>query len=401
MSTNHLLLIAADERLHDELRSALATMGERAPVATYVYEARPGIEMARDRSPSLILIEFPRDHSQLRGLTSELAAAAPAAKIAAAYGTDGAGASNGQVDGTAFIEGLRCGVGDFMRRPLSTIDLAQWINRMTGASSAAQRRWGTVVSFVSNKGGVGKSTLSINTAVGVAQRWPARTLLIDASLQLGVAAATLDLDSTSTIADAARERERLDETMLRDMVAVHDSGLHVLVAPRDAVEATHVDEAAVSRIVNIARRAYDFVIVDTFPMIDGVVVAVLDLSDHIYIVLENVVPTLLGGAKLLQLFNGLGFPPEKASVILNRFTNVPGSISVADTEQRLGRGVAFVLPFDPKVVTAANLGRPIAMSGNWFGFAPKLKAVVDDVASIANRRGLGDTTRIPNAEVRQ
>ena len=160
---------------------------------------------------------------------------------------------------------------------------------------------GRVVCFVSNKGGVGKSTTAVNAACGLALRHPGRVLLVDASLQMGVGASLLDLTPATSLLDVVREADRLDEILLRQLAAPHSSGLHLLAAPDDAVAASEIDDEIISRLVTLARRTYDFVIVDTFPMLDRAMVAVLDHSDRAYVVLENVVPTVLGGVKFLQV----------------------------------------------------------------------------------------------------
>jgi len=162
--------------------------------------------------------------------------------------------------------------------------------------------------FVSNKGGVGKSTRATNTGVAIARRGKQSVLLNDGSIQMGVAAALLDLTPNATLTDLARESERFDPTMIRQTAAVHSSGLHLLAAPADAVEAMEIDDVLMARIITMARQTYDIVIVDTFPMFDRIVIAALDLSDRVYVVLENVVPTLLGGVKLLGVLERIGYP---------------------------------------------------------------------------------------------
>ncbi len=78
---------------------------------------------------------------------------------------------------------------DFLRRPLSRMDLGQLLHRFHHKPAApAPLRSGRIVSFLSNKGGVGKSTVSLNVACGLARRHPEQVLLVDASLQMGVAA---------------------------------------------------------------------------------------------------------------------------------------------------------------------------------------------------------------------
>ncbi len=169
--------------------------------------------------------------------------------------------------------------------------------------------------------------------------------------------------------------------MIRQTAAVHSSGLHLLAAPADAVEAMEIDDVLMARIITMARQTYDLVIVDTFPMFDRVVLAALDLSDRVYVVLENVVPTLLGGVKLLNVLERIGYPAKRQAIILNRQQRVAGSLSVNDVAERMQRDIDHVLPFDKRVVAAANCGVPIAMAMLRFsGFSRALEKLADDVA---------------------
>src|SRR5205807_2474177 len=133
-----------------------------------------------------------------------------------------------------------------------------------------------------------------------------------------------------------------DETLVRQLATPHPSGLHLLPAPASAVEAAEIDDQVMARILTLARRAYDYVFVDTFPMLDQVMMAVLDLSDRAYIVLESVVPTVLGVANLVQLLDSLGLPRERQRVILNRYTGSSDNLKPDDVAHRLGRDVDYV-----------------------------------------------------------
>jgi len=379
--TSSLLLVSPDPKLHDELRAALRALGERAPVLHGATELRAGIEAARCRQPETVLVEMGLNLSALKVFAAEVAAGAPQSALIAVFRPEVIG--HEVSESAVLIEAIRCGVKDFLRRPISTTELDQLLlrARSNGARPAARR--GAVVSFISNKGGVGKSTLAVNAAVALARRHPQRVLLIDASLQLGVAASMLDLRPAATLTDAVRERERLDETFLRQLAASHESGLHLLAAPHTAIEAAEVDDERISRVITLARREYDFVIVDTFPLFDRVVVAVLDLSERAYIVMENVVPTLLGAAKLIDLLGGLGYPIERQRIVLNRYTSVSGGLKPLDVANRLGRPVDFVLPYDKRIVVAANTGRPYGQSpSRYLGFGPPLLALTGDIEQL-------------------
>jgi pilus assembly protein CpaE len=391
---SEILTLTDDPQLQTELQNAADALGESGPRLRFATDRRDLMEAVRSRPPGLILAPFGDQPGDVASLAKELAELAPMIPFAAIFRPDGFG--NDVSESTVLIEAMRAGTRDFLRRPISTTELRTLLDNLSQSNSQDSRgdavTFGRVITFISNKGGVGKSTLATNTAVGLAQRYPDRVLLIDGSLQMGVAAALLDAQPRSTLADVAAERDRLDVTMIRQMATQTEFGLHLLAAPDDAVEAMEVDDAVMSRVITLGRRAYDFVIVDTFPMFDSVVVAILDLSDRAYVVMENVVPTLLGGVRLLDVLGRIGFPPERQKLVVNRMQRVTGSLSLPDIEARMDRSVDHVLPFDKQVMAAANCGDPIGartVSFSFGGFGRPLQALIDEVDAMG-RQGNGE-----------
>lgn len=383
--TARVLILGSDPSLRDEARLAFDALGEDAPRFRFVENANQLFDVLRNQPIELVLAEFPESPRELNSLVRQIHSMNPQTRVAAVLRTEGFQESVNE--SSVLIDAMRSGVCDFLRRPLSTVDLERLLAAGVSAADARSTRprhqLGRVVSFVSNKGGVGKSTLATNAGVAIARRGKQSVLLIDGSIQMGVAAALLDLAPTATLTDLARESERLDPTMIRQTAAVHSSGLHLLAAPADAVEAMEIDDVLMARIITMARQTYDIVIVDTFPMFDRVVLAALDLSDRVYVVLENVVPTLLGGIKLLSVLERIGYPARRQSIILNRQQRVAGSLSVNDVAERMQRDIDHVLPFDKRVVAAANCGVPIAMALLRFSaFSRALEKLADDVAGL-------------------
>ena len=388
--TARILILGSDESLRDEAKLAFDSLGEEAPRFRFVGNGNQLFEVLRNQPIDLVLAEFPNNPRDLTSLVRQIHSAAPSARVAAIIRPEGFDETVNE--SAVLIDAMRGGVCDFLKRPLSTADLSRLLGSETFASdgrvASRPNQLGRVVSFVSNKGGVGKSTLATNTGVAIARRGKQSVLLIDGSIQMGVGAALLDLNPSATLTDLARESERLDATMIRQTAAVHSSGLHLLAAPADAVEAMEIDDVLMARIITMARQSYDIVIVDTFPMFDRVVIAALDLSDRVYVVLENVVPTLLGGVKLLSVLERIGYPAKRQSIILNRQQRVAGSLSIDDVAERMQRHIDHVLPFDKRVIAAANCGVPIAMATLRFsGFSRGLERLADDVCGI-----VGDTS---------
>lgn len=375
------LVLTDDEKLRDEIATAMHALGDDAPKFRLVADRNQLFETLRTQSIDLVLAEYTTQPKEMTSLVRQIATTSPSSAVAAILRPEGF--PENVSESAVLIDAMRSGVCDFLRRPISTSDLRRLLRSRTDNAArvpARKTRQGRVVSFISNKGGVGKSTLSTNVAVAVARKGDLKVLLIDGSLQMGVASALLDLRPAATFTDLARESERLDATMLEQSTAVHSSGLHLLAAPADAVEAMEIDDLLMARVIALARQTYDLVIIDTFPMFDRVVIAALDLSDRVYVVLENVVPTLLGGVKLLEVLERIGYPADRQSVVVNRYQRIPGSLSMADVAERLGKPIEHLLPFDKRVIAAANSGYPVAMNAFRFsGFSRALERLAADV----------------------
>jgi len=174
----------------------------------------------------------------------------------------------------------------------------------------------------------------------------------------------------------------------------------MLAAPNDAIAAMDVDDTLLARIITLARRTYDYVVIDTFPMFDRVVVAALDLSDRTFIVVENVVPTLLGAVGLLDVLKRIGFPEERQSIIVNRQQRIAGGLSLQDVAQRFGRQIDFVLPFEKRVMAAANMGEPIAQQNpRLSGFCKVLSQVIDSIEDDSKGNPLMSAAPVANDSV--
>jgi len=384
-SVSSVAVFASDPELRDECAAAFRALGDEAPQVRFPAGVNQLFDSLRTHAVELVLIEFPKNPREIEGLTRQIHVTSPHTAVAAIMRPEGFPLEVSE--GTVLIEAMRSGVCDFLRHPISTNDLKRLLTAR-GESAAKQVQaaptLGRVVSFISNKGGVGKSTLATNVAVGAARHHKLRVLLIDASLQMGVDAALLDLRPSATLTDLARESDRLDATMIQQSAASHSSGLDLLAAPADAIEAMEVDDLFLARVISMARQTYDLVVVDTFPMFDRVVIAALDLSDHVYVVLENVVPTLLGGIKLVEVLGRIGCPAERQTIVINRYQRVSGALSLDEVAARLNRPIKHVLPFDKRVVAAANSGDPVALaSWRFSGFSKALARLTEDVIGAA------------------
>jgi pilus assembly protein CpaE len=373
------LIVTATGDLEDELRQALAGIPDRRSVIFTAQTYRQAIDMATARQPEFVVVDVDRDIALITTFLRDLYQAVPEVLVAAALPSPQRDhAADTRTDGV--IELFRANVRDCLRRPVSTTELRVVLDRLSaapGASRAAAA--GRVVSFVSNKGGVGKSTLSVNVGCALAQRHPGRVLLIDTSLQLGICALLLGLEPETTIVDAIRQHDRLDETLLQKLTVSHSSGLRLLAAPADAFDATEITDESLARILFLARRAFDYVIVDTFPMLDSVVMAILDASDLVLLIVQGTAPGVVGAARFLPVLEGLGFPASRQRVVLNRsYKRFVGDLTRGDIESRLKRDVDVEVPYEKQILVSMNSGTPrILSAGRWNRFGRAVTRLVD------------------------
>src|SRR5260370_5573670 len=186
-----ILFVANDPALQSEAHSALAGVPNWRTVAHFAPDVDEALDAAVNCHPRLICVQSGRDTRELTSFAREMRASLPDTAIAAM--SDPVAFDPEQSESALIIEVLRANVQDFLRRPLSSTELRQLLDRVFLARSARRKAPGMVLSFISNKGGVGKSTLSVNTACDLAVRHPGKGLLIDASLQLGICGLMLDL----------------------------------------------------------------------------------------------------------------------------------------------------------------------------------------------------------------
>jgi len=378
------LIVGTDSVLEDEFNSALLSVPDRQAVVTFANTHRDAVDAARRRQPDFALIDIDGDIGAIAALTRDLQELVPGTVVVGAFKVDRGDPSRS--DGSTIIELLRVQMRDFIRRPVSGTELREVIDRLfsrVAETSAAGQ--GRVAAFLSNKGGVGKSVLAVNVACGLALHHPEDVLLIDTSLQVGACAFMLDLKPATSIADAVRERDRLDRTLLRHLSLKHGSGLRVLAAPADALDGADVDDEAIGRIINLARRSFKYVIVDTFPAIDSVLMTILDLADLAYVVTQGTAPAIAGIARLLPVLDGLGVTTTRQRLVLNQnYRPFLGDLRPVDIADRLQRTIDYVVPYDKRVLVSMNTGSPqILQAKPWHRFGRAINQIVDDLDGFA------------------
>ena len=225
-----------------------------------------------------------------------------------------------------------------------------------GATSQAER--GRLVLSFSTKGGVGKSVVATNTAVGLARRSDKPVAVIDADLQFGDVAVMLGLPPEHTVIDAAAAVGHGDPELVRSLTAEHDSGLLVLPAPIEPSSADQVRPEQMFGIVRSLQEFCGFVIVDMPPHFDDLVLSLIEAADEVLLIASMDIPSIKNLKVGMQTLDLLAVAGPKLHLVLNR-ANSKVLLEISEIEQTLGLPAQFQIPSDISVPQAVNRGTPV------------------------------------------
>jgi pilus assembly protein CpaE len=226
---------------------------------------------------------------------------------------------------------------------------------MGGSQMAGE---GHVVSVFAPKGGVGKTTVSVNLAVALRQQTRAEVLLFDADVGVGNVTSVLDVPYKMGLADLSdTPADEWTSGAFEHIVAVHpETGVKVLTWGSDPADSEHVGVELLLAALRWARDHHSYVIVDNHPGYDDRTMAMLAVANEIFLVVTPEVGAVRNSAQFLELARELGLG-NVVRVIVNRANH---GIRMADMETSLGLPVAATIVSNgPKSVIASNEGRPL------------------------------------------
>lgn len=229
-----------------------------------------------------------------------------------------------------------------------------------GPAPAGGGRNGKVITVFSPKGGVGKTTVTVNLAVALSGSGAARVCIVDLDLAFGDVAITLQLIPEHTIAEAVDAEEHLDFSLLETLLTRHEN-CSILAAPTHPEGKSRVSPQLIRRVLRILREHFDFILVDTSPSFDDQVLHAFDETDECILVATLDVPTVKNVKVAIETLDALNLVEGHRHLLLNRADDEVG-LSPNNVESLLKMPVKTALPSAFAVANATNHGRPIVLS---------------------------------------
>lgn len=249
---------------------------------------------------------------------------------------------------------IKMGVSDYLVRPLRTEVLAEVI------AKALIEKLGTtesrLIAFVGSKGGVGTTTLAQATAWGVSGRLSQKTIILDASGGWSYLSVALGSEPITSMTEAARASNSVDQDSFKRMVSSVSERLSVLATGADMMLDEVTSPEALEGIINHLMVSYPVVIVDLSGASASVKRMIMHKAHEVIIVTTPTLPSLRSARSLLlEIKDVRGGSDKEIELVINMKDQAPGfEVSPADISSAMGRKPALTIPFSPKLFAASE-----------------------------------------------
>jgi pilus assembly protein CpaE len=401
VSTNAILILGADPRAAESLAAPLVAAGYGVTVVAGADDAVA--QAAAHRILVIDKLEPGRDAAQVCGLVR----ATPDLRYLAIC------VISPLDDVESRVRLLEAGADEVLLAPVDARELEARVGALlvrfqrsasVGQASAlieapARRRRRSIAVF-SASGGVGTTTIAVNVALTLAERFHDGVAIIDLAWPFGQVATHLDLTPRQTLAQLGRDEAALrDPSLMRPYATRHASGLNVFAAPGTWEPFGVLGGDGTQLLVDTAMLAYDAVVVDAGSATDERTFAALQRCDAVVLAVRPEIAALRALHSLADSLTANGIELDRAIFVLNHLF-VREDLKSRDIEMALGRRPAVQLPYDPMVyLKAVNEGIPVVRGAPGSGAAETLARLaaiaIGDTAPDERPGGVADAPTAP------
>lgn len=275
---------------------------------------------------------------------------------------------------------LRKGADEFVPYPLPEGELQAAIENMRNRPDAPKSQGNTQLKSGESKegallvvhglaGGVGSTTVATNLAWELANLGgdtPPKVCLLDLDLQFGTVATYLDLPRREAVFEMLSDTEGMDEETFGQALQSFEDKMQVLTAPSEMIPLDLLSPEDVSRVIEMARSHFDYVIVDMPSTLVQWTETVLQAAHVYFAVIELDMRSAQNALRLKRALQSEDLPFNKLRFALNRapkFTDLGGKSRVKRMGESLGISIDLQFPDGGKpVMQAGDHGLPLAQS---------------------------------------
>jgi pilus assembly protein CpaE len=335
-------LVSSDPHIVQLVREA------GVPCVVIARDALNEMAAAGAKQPAVLIVDL-RDEQQIPSALTQLKRQHP---------TTGVLLVAAKLDPALMLEAMRAGVNEFVTAPITVPELQGAIKRLMGTFGTTTR--GEIYAFVGAKGGVGATTVAVNTASSLAKQSPESTLMIDLNAACGDAAVFLGAEPRFSVMDALENVGRLDAAFFSGLVVRTKGGLDLLGAAARPVS-RNFEPSRIRTLLDFASQTYLYTVLDV-PRSDSAALDSLEMATKIVLVVNQELATVRNASRMAATLKQR-YGQGRLSVVLAR-TDRRAEIGLDDVERTVGVEISHTIPSDYRLaLQAMNKGRPVVLEG--------------------------------------
>ena len=213
---------------------------------------------------------------------------------------------------------------------------------------------GKIIVVHGARDGVGATTTAINLTTDLVHRKKFQVCLVDACALMGDIAVRFRVESAKSWINLIGLTD-IDDEALESTIHIDNSGLKMLLAPRD-VTAQQIDETAfINQIIRGLQQRYQYIIIDTDSRLNEMTRGICSIADQILLLSDLDLASLKNLKVRIKELISLDVKESAISLIINK-SDLKVGISPHDIPELIGMGVSNYLPWDIDVTRYANEG---------------------------------------------
>lgn len=211
---------------------------------------------------------------------------------------------------------------------------------------------GVSITIASGKGGVGKTMLTSNLGIALAQ-FGKNVTILDADLQMANLELHLGMEGMEiTLQDVLAGKAEISHAIYRG-----PGGINVVPAGISLDGLREVDMNILEKVLGKLLEETEILLIDAPAGLGKAAVTALASGEHLLLVANPEISSLCDSLKTAMVARKLG--TKVLGVVLNRMSFEKGAMNVRDVEFILETKVVATVPEDPEVRRSTTYGEPV------------------------------------------
>lgn len=262
---------------------------------------------------------------------------------------------------------LDTGAVDHITKPFSPLVVQARVraalrNRAVATNDAPGAKRGKLIGFLGSKGGVGVTTVAVNTALTMLASSDRSVILAELRPCLGTAAQQLGLTPVLNLKPLLNYEDpaEINSETLGNCLTAHTHGLRLLLAPPMMDDRREISAQQAERIMKTLTDMADFVIVDLPCLPSQATTAALRCCDYVVLTVEVETASLVAAQAMLEGLSYWGVDERSVgAVLVPHHLSANSSTAIRFARSQLKCPVVAVIPADgDQFLAACKTGVP-------------------------------------------